>query len=380
MMEDPLLAQDEEELTATMIRFVEEPDDRTKQARKVRVPLQLLTLLRSPVPMQEKRSTLDRLVIRLMEEEEFEHPTLTIVDEDEPHPEKQPEEEMFHEIEGQSGATHSRIPRGRLESGQRFQFPDRLQTDQVKTLPQRTARPSAQLKKKKAGPKRKGPKGSKKPKKQKQKRPSSKRVSSTATRPPPPPPPATIRPATTAPRQAPTPPPAPKFDIVTRQELSNLPPSKGSSKRRPKQNSRRVNGPDNNFGFPFSFGEAGVDFPMYDQNDLPQTGFSCSERVNGGFYADTEARCQMYHMCVADPGGSNVRVSFLCPNGTLFSQETLSCGMWHAVDCRDSTVSLLSQLNDALEAERDFITLGLEASDPNQDFPWRNRDQDTSGF
>ena len=119
---------------------------------------------------------------------------------------------------------------------------------------------------------------------------------------------------------------------------------------------------------------------MYDQNDLPQTGFSCTDRVNGGFYADTAARCQMYHMCVADPGGSNVRVSFLCPNGTLFSQETLSCGMWHAVDCRDSTVALLSQLNDALEAERDFITLGLEASDPNQDFPWRNRDQDTSGF
>lgn len=31
----PRLAQDEEELTATMIRFVEEPEDRTKQARKV---------------------------------------------------------------------------------------------------------------------------------------------------------------------------------------------------------------------------------------------------------------------------------------------------------------------------------------------------------
>ena len=85
-------------------------------------------------------------------------------------------------------------------------------------------------------------------------------------------------------------------------------------------------------------------------------------------------------MCVADPGGNNLKVSFLCPNGTLFSQETLSCGMWNTVDCRDSTVTLLSQLNDALEAERDFITLGLEASDPYQDFPWRNRDQDTSGF
>ena len=76
------LAQDEEELTATMIRFVEDPEDRTKQARKViiititiftinttidakqepkvRVPLQLLRLLRSPAPMQEKRNTLDR--------------------------------------------------------------------------------------------------------------------------------------------------------------------------------------------------------------------------------------------------------------------------------------------------------------------------------
>ena len=76
------LAQDEEELTATMIRFVEEdPENRIKQAKKViiiitiftinttidakrepkvRVPLQLLRLLRSPAPMQEKRNTLDR--------------------------------------------------------------------------------------------------------------------------------------------------------------------------------------------------------------------------------------------------------------------------------------------------------------------------------
>ena len=37
------LAQDEEELTATMIRFVEEPEDRTKQARKV-APLTILNI------------------------------------------------------------------------------------------------------------------------------------------------------------------------------------------------------------------------------------------------------------------------------------------------------------------------------------------------
>ena len=29
----------------------------------------------------------------------------------------------------------------------------------------------------------------------------------------------------------------------------------------------------NNFGFPSSFGEAGVDFPMYDPNNLPDTSF-----------------------------------------------------------------------------------------------------------
>ena len=28
-----------------------------------------------------------------------------------------------------------------------------------------------------------------------------------------------------------------------------------------------------NFGFPSSFGEAGVDFPMYDPNNLPDTSF-----------------------------------------------------------------------------------------------------------
>ena len=255
-----------------------------------------------------------------------------------------------------------------------------MDTSQLQS-PRKSSKPFAQLKKK-DGSKTKRLQSSKKSKAQKfSNRPGSKRVTSLPTRSPPsPPPPATIRPGTSAPRQTFNlpPPPSPKFDVVTRQELSNLPPRGASSKRRPK--AKRVNGPDNNFGFPYSFGEAGVDFPMYDQNDLPETGFSCSDRVNGGFYADTEAQCQMYHMCVADPGGNNLKVSFLCPNGTLFSQETLSCGMWNTVDCRDSTVTLLSQLNDALEAERDFITLGLEASDPYQDFPWRNRDQDTSGF
>ena len=38
------LAQDEEELTATMIRFVEDPEDRTKQARKVIIIITIFTI------------------------------------------------------------------------------------------------------------------------------------------------------------------------------------------------------------------------------------------------------------------------------------------------------------------------------------------------
>ena len=37
-----------------------------------------------------------------------------------------------------------------------------------------------------------------------------------------------------------------------------------------------------------------------------------------------------------------VRHSFLCPNGTLFSQETLSCTAWHQVDCTTQGVEVLS--------------------------------------
>ena len=63
---------------------------------------------------------------------------------------------------------------------------------------------------------------------------------------------------------------------------------------------------------------------MFDHHSLPITSFSCGGLVDGGLYADVSADCQMYHMCVDQAGQMN-KFSFLCPNGTLFSQvETLS--------------------------------------------------------
>ena len=41
-------------------------------------------------------------------------------------------------------------------------------------------------------------------------------------------------------------------------------------------------GPENNFGFPEAFGIAGVDFPMIDPNNIPQTSFSCEDKSVGG--------------------------------------------------------------------------------------------------
>ena len=41
----------------------------------------------------------------------------------------------------------------------------------------------------------------------------------------------------------------------------------------------------------------------------------------------------MYHMCVAEPGGSYKKFSFLCPNGTVFNQAKFICDWWFNVDC-----------------------------------------------
>lgn len=64
--------------------------------------------------------------------------------------------------------------------------------------------------------------------------------------------------------------------------------------------------------------EAGVDYPAYDKIPSGLT-FRCSDR-QPGYYADIETRCQVWHWCL--PTG--YMFSFLCPNGTVFNQVSLS--------------------------------------------------------
>ena len=60
-------------------------------------------------------------------------------------------------------------------------------------------------------------------------------------------------------------------------------------------------------------GEPGLDYPIL--SSPLASNFSCSGRVFGGYYADLEQRCQVYHVCL-----HSTEVAFLCPNGTIFNQ------------------------------------------------------------
>lgn len=66
-------------------------------------------------------------------------------------------------------------------------------------------------------------------------------------------------------------------------------------------------------------GRPGVDYPNF--HDIPETSFSCKEQRYKGFFGDPDTSCQVWHYCDLNGG----KASFLCPNGTIFSQVALTC-------------------------------------------------------
>ncbi len=70
-----------------------------------------------------------------------------------------------------------------------------------------------------------------------------------------------------------------------------------------------------------------------------------------GYYADPEAKCQVFHICTADGKGGQVKYSFLCPNGTIFNQNYFICDWWFNFDCNEAE-GLYSR-NQEIAAERD---------------------------
>merc|ERR1712066_418855 len=104
-------------------------------------------------------------------------------------------------------------------------------------------------------------------------------------------------------------------------------------------------------------GVPGEDYPIY--AEVPESGFTCDGQVDGGYYSDPEAECQVFHICTADGAGGLAKYSFLCPNGTLFNQNYFICDWWLNFDC--SEAEGLYSLNDEIAAERE--ALAGEASD-----------------
>merc|ERR1712029_1196829 len=80
-------------------------------------------------------------------------------------------------------------------------------------------------------------------------------------------------------------------------------------------------------------GTPGVDYPIL--STVPATGFSCNDYSYSGYFADTspESRCQVFHMCHSD----GLHEAFLCPNGTIFNQQSFVCELWFNVDCAASS-------------------------------------------
>lgn len=73
--------------------------------------------------------------------------------------------------------------------------------------------------------------------------------------------------------------------------------------------------------------------PTYNVHEIPKTTFSCLDKQAGEYYADPETQCQVYHICV--PGAFNKlsKMSFTCPNGTIFSQSSRVCSPYDRVYC-----------------------------------------------
>ena len=95
-------------------------------------------------------------------------------------------------------------------------------------------------------------------------------------------------------------------------------------------------------------GEPELDYPIFDK--IPATAFKCDGKLNGsigtsitkrhslpdlnieniGYYADEEARCQVFHVCSQGADETIIQNSFLCPNGTIFSQKEFAC-LWYSI-------------------------------------------------
>ncbi len=67
-------------------------------------------------------------------------------------------------------------------------------------------------------------------------------------------------------------------------------------------------------------GIPGQDYPIL--AEVPETAFSCSGQVDGGYYADKDAQCQVFHICTSDGQVTKKFIRFRIPIEIYVSYET----------------------------------------------------------
>jgi len=124
-------------------------------------------------------------------------------------------------------------------------------------------------------------------------------------------------------------------------------------------------------------GVPGEDYPIY--AEVPETAFACDGQVDGGYYADGEAECQVFHICTADGAGGLAKYSFLCPNGTIFNQNYFICDWWFNVDCAESA-AIAAEKNSEIAAAREEVDAAAadEAAASELDGAYAAPEADTS--
>ncbi|XP_043649689.1 titin [Drosophila teissieri] len=100
--------------------------------------------------------------------------------------------------------------------------------------------------------------------------------------------------------------------------------------------------------------------------------FSCANKTYG-YYADVENDCQIFHVCLpvtyADGRENTFRWSFICPEETIFSQESFTCMRREdmTIECEDSSRYYELNGNFGGPAEEESKPTPAESEEPEKE-------------
>lgn len=107
----------------------------------------------------------------------------------------------------------------------------------------------------------------------------------------------------------------------------------------PQPQNTEINDSGSNGDYSAIPGTPDLDYPIL--SEIPPTKFNCDSQKYPGYYADIDARCQVFHICA-----NGLKYDFLCPNGTVFHQKYFVCVWWNQFEC--NSAESLYKLNENL--------------------------------